>query len=282
MFLITVLIWGTTWPVIKFQINEADSMVSIAYRFLIASIILLTYCKLKQFPFNFSKIQHLFLAAQGILLFGINYWFFYEAEKYISSGIVALIFSSIVPINMFFSYIFLDSIVTRKTYVGAIIGLIGISIVFFEDILNLKPTSNGLKGMFFSLIATIFASLGNIISVKIQDRKIPIIQSNAIAMAYGSIMMFVTSFILNKNFTIPITFSYMASLLYLSIIGSILAFNFYLTLLGRIGPTKAAYVNLVVPIFAILLSSIFENFEWTIFTSIGLFLICFGNKLAQE
>jgi len=92
--------WGTTWLAIKFQLGSVDPMVSVLYRFIAAALTLLMYCKLTRLKMRFPVKDHIFMALQGLVLFSVNYWLIYLAEVYLTSGLVAVIFSSIVFMNM--------------------------------------------------------------------------------------------------------------------------------------------------------------------------------------
>ena len=128
-----------------------------------------------------------------------------------------------------------------------------------------------------AIIAAVSASFGNITSAYVQKKKLPVIQTNAYAMFYGPFLMLIICLVLDKPFEFDFSFSYVSSLIYLTIFGSIIAFGSYLTLLGNIGADKSAYVTLVIPVIALILSTIFENYQWNIFALIGVFFILMGN-----
>ena len=130
------------------------------------------------------------------------------------------------------------------------------------------------------MVGTYVASLGNITSARNQKAGIPVIQSNAFGMLYGAIAMFLFAIFTGKVPTFEFTLSYSLSLLYLSVFGSVIAFGAYLTLIGNIGASKAAYVSLLAPIIALTISTFFEGYEWTLFSLSGAALILIGNVVA--
>jgi len=215
----------------------------------------------------------------GILLFGINYWLAYTAEFYITSGLVAVAFSTIVFFNIFNNAIFLRSKIKLNVLFSAIIGFVGILLVFKDQILNFNLDSNNSKGFALAMLGAFIASLGNITSARNQKNRLPVIQTNAFGMFYGAAIMLLIALIRGLPIQFDFSFSYISSLIYLSIFGSIIAFSAYLTLLGNIGPDRAGYVTLVFPIIALVLSTIFENYVWTVPAIIGLILISVGNIL---
>jgi len=279
LFMASALIWGSTWLAIKFQLGVVDPLVSISYRFLLAAIILFIYLFISKATLKYSFKQHLQMALQGALLFGINYWLVYLAELQLTSGLVAIVFSTIVFLNIFFGALFLKSKIRILVITGAIIGFLGISFVFKNEIMIFSLSSGNSIALLIAFVGAISASLGNITSAYNQKKKIPVLQNNAFGMLYGSILMIILATFINKPFIFDASTPYILSLLYLSILGSVVAFTCYLTLLGNIGADKAGYTTLVIPVIAIILSTIFEDYQWNIFAFLGVLLILFGNIL---
>ena len=277
LFIITALIWGSTWLVITFQLGVVEPIVSIVYRYLIASAILLIYCFISGKNLIYSLKEHYFMVQLGILLFGFNYWFSYTAELYIASGLVAVAFSTIVFFNIFNSAIFLKRGINKNVLLSTIVGFIGILLVFKDEIFNFNMDSNNTKGFIFAMCSAFIASLGNITSARNQINKLPVIQTNAFGMLYGAIIMFLVAILTGAPINFEFTFSYISALLYLAIFGSIIAFTAYLTLLGNLGPDRAGYVMLVFPIIALILSAIFEGYVLTATAFTGIALISLGN-----
>jgi drug/metabolite transporter (DMT)-like permease len=219
------------------------------------------------------------MALLGIFLFGTNYWLVYLAEIYLPSGLVAIVFSSIIFLNIINGAIFLKSKIRLYVVYGALIGIIGIVLVFKEELLFFSLSSENSFAFLMAVIAAILASFGNITSAFVQKKNLPVIQTNAFAMFYGSFIMLLLCLIMGKPFTFEVSFSYIGSLLYLAIFGSIIAFSCYLTLLGNIGADKSAYVTLVIPVIALIFSTIFEDYQWNTFAIIGVVLILTGNSI---
>jgi drug/metabolite transporter (DMT)-like permease len=217
------------------------------------------------------------MALLGILLFGVNYWLVYLAELNLPSGLVAIVFSSIIFLNIINGAIFLKSKIRLYVVFGAIIGMIGIFLIFKEELLYFSLSSENSFALLLAFIGAILASFGNITSAFVQKKKLPVIQTNAFAMFYGPFFMLIICLFMGKPFTFDPSFSYISSLLYLTIFGSILAFGSYLTLLGNIGADKAAYVTLVIPLIALLLSTVFEDYQWNAFAIAGVLFILIGN-----
>jgi drug/metabolite transporter (DMT)-like permease len=285
LFLISALIWGSTWLMITFQLGVVAPLVSVVYRFTLASLILFGFCLLKSKRFNFSRYDHFLILVQGLLLFGFNYWLTYIGITKITSALAAILSTSIVYFNVIFSRIFLGDRIKPEVLAGATIGVIGIALIFMPEInmddLDSAASSKTWSGIWFVLAASVFASLGNIVSAKTQRRKIPVIQANALGMGYAGILLTSIAFISGLNFDFEFTYSYIGSLVYLALFGSVIAFGAFLTVLGRIGPDKAGYISLVYPVIAIVISTIFEDYHWTLSGGIGFFIILVGNFIAM-
>jgi len=273
----TVFIWGTTWLGIKFQLGSVGPMISVTYRFTAAAAILLLYCKLRGLNMRFSIRAHLFMALQGVLLFGLNYWLVYLAEVYITSGLVAVVFSTIVFMNIVNGSLFLGSPIRLRVVTGAAVGLAGIGLVFWPEIKTFDLSDTAVYGFLLGLLGTFMASLGNITSVRNQKDRLPVIQTNAFGMAYGAASVCAVCLINGKSFTFDPSFAYLASLIYLSVFGSIVAFGCYLTLVGRIGADRAAYAGMLFPLVALGISTLFEGYRWYATSLAGMLLVLLGN-----
>lgn len=276
-YLLTVLIWGSTWIGIKLQLGSVDPMVSVAYRFGLAALLLVLYCVLRKLPMSFSKQQHGAMFLQGLLLFGFNYLFFYIAELHMTSGLAAVIFSTILLMNIINGALFLGQPIEKRVLLGGTIGLVGITLVFQPELVNVSMQNSSLYGISFCILATLLASFGNILSARNQKHGLPIIQTNAYGMAYGALAMFVVALILERDFVFVPSTVYLVSLIYLAVFGSIIAFGCYLTLVGNIGADRAAYATLLFPIVALAISTLWEGYDWTGSSIGGVGLIIFGN-----
>ena len=280
-YVLAVLIWGSTWFAIRFQLGVVDESVSLVYRFGLAAVLLLGWCLLRGFSLRFRWRDHIAMAAQGACLFSINYLLFYWCTGLITSGLVAVIFSTVIVMNIVNGAVFLKRSINPLVLLAAVIGLIGIVMVFWDEISSTQDTrqEDVLVGLGIGLVATYFASLGNILSARNQAAGLPVMQSNAIGMTYGAILMTLYAMVTGTSFAMDWSMPYIASLIYLSVFGSIIAFGAYLSLIGQIGADRAAYATVLFPIVALLISSVFEGFEWTALSLAGMALVLAGNVL---
>lgn len=279
LYVVTVLIWGSSWLAIKYQLGSVDPMVSVAYRFLLASAISWLYCRFSGRLMRYSLRDHGFMFLQGASLFALNYWLFYLSELTLTSGLAAVIFSTIVVMNMMNGVLFLKNRLELRVVLGAGIGLFGIIVVFWSEVTDFESGSENLFAVSLAVLATLLASLGNIASARNQRKGIPVVQANTFGMTYGALLMLVLSWATGREFTFEVTLPYVSSLVFLSVFASIIAFWTYLTLLGRVGVERAAYATLIFPLVALGFSTVFEDYQWTASAGIGILLILAGNLL---
>ncbi|MGB0681117.1 MAG: DMT family transporter [Magnetovibrionaceae bacterium] len=279
LYTLTVLIWGSTWFAITFQLGEVAVAVSLVWRFALAALLLIAFCLVTKKPMGFSPSQHVRMAAQGFFLFAANYLVFYEAQYTLASGLVAVVFSTILFWNTALGALFLGLKIRPQVIFGGLFGLFGLALVFVPD---LSFSGVDASGLGLAIFATLLASIGNILSASNQKAGLPILQTNAYGMAYGAGVMAVFALFAGFPFVIEATAGYLISLAYLAVFGSAIAFGAYLTLIGRIGPDKAAYATVLFPLVALTISTLFEGYEWTLQAGIGVILILAGNVLALK
>jgi len=270
------LIWGSTWLGIKLQLTQVPPILSVGYRFCLASLILCIYCLLRNKRLVFSWRDHLFMATQGFSLFGLGYCLSYLATSYLTSGLVAVVFSTIMMWNILNLRLFMGQPVAWRAFWGGLLGLFGIYIIFRHD-LSAFTATRGLIGLSMALIGAYLASVGNVVGARNAAAGVPVTQANVYGMAYGGLLTLAIHFGSGGELTMDWSVGYLAPMLYLTVFGSIVAFGCYMLLIGRIGAEYAAYVTLLMPIIALLLSTIFENFIWTANAAIGVAVVLVGN-----
>ena len=279
LFAASVAIWGSTWFAITFQLGRVEPEASVTYRFLLASLVLFAYCAARRLPLRFSRHDHVWIALQGVTMFGASYVLVYYAEQHIVSGLVAVGFSASPLIGMFGQRLFFGTPITARIAVGSLLGIAGIGLVFAPELGNFRDGDRPVLGAVFTLLSVLFSMLGSLVAHRNHDARIPMWQSTAWGMLYGALFASVWTVAAGKTFAFDATPGYVLSLLYLVTFGSILAFSSYLTLLGRIGAARAGYVGVMVPIVALVLSAAFEGFQWRVVTVAGIAISLIGNVL---
>jgi drug/metabolite transporter (DMT)-like permease len=272
-----VIVWGSTWLLINYQLGEVAPGVSVVYRYAIAASLLFAWSALRGLRLKYSLHEHLRFFLLGVLLFSFNYIATYSAQQYITSALNAVAFSTMMWMNVVNSRIFLGTQIEPKLWLGAALGLIGIVTLFWPEISTISLSDTVFLGASLSLTGAFLASLGNIASKTYQSQGLPVLQSNAWGMLYGTLITAGVAWGRGTPFNFEFTASYIGSLLYLAIFGSVVAFGVYLKLVGRIGPHKAGYVVVMFPVVAVLMSVLFEGLELSANIVTGIVLVLTGN-----
>ena len=229
-------------------------------------------------PLKLSIKNHRFIALQGILLFGINYWLIYLAEEQLTSAIVAVIFTSIMFFNMLFDRIFYRKKYSWHTLFAAIIGITGVVLLFWEE---MQESKIAVVAIGYSFLATICASLGNAIAYRNSRQNIPLLVTLFWGMFYSSLFLAVMCLALGLQWQFDTTTSsYIISLLYLALFGSVLAFWSYIHLISQIGTTHASYVAMLIPLVALILSNYYEGLVFNNLKLVGITLLLMGSYIA--
>jgi drug/metabolite transporter (DMT)-like permease len=274
LFLGALLFWSATWSIIGLtQVNiDLDPTVSVFIRFILAGLIILTYVILTNRKLIFSLKEHLYFFILGIFLYSGNYIFFYHSNVYLPSNIPATVFCLLTIYNILGEKFIFKKPITSMTLSGALLGITGIGIIFYQDFVNFNLNSGTTLGLMFALFATLSASAGNLIAIyNKRNYNIPLLQNVAFAMIYGALVALIVSFIKGAEFYIPINnFSYLLGQAYLIIFGSIVSFLCYIRFIENTSASKGGYIGVVMPILALIISMIFEDVKPDIFFLTGL------------
>ncbi len=276
---LTVVIWGTTWYAIAQQTGVVPVALSVAYRFLLASLLLIIFCLATRRRLSFGLRDHLFMAAQGACLFSLNFVLFYMSSLDMPSGLMAVCFSTILLMNIANGAVFFRSPVDGRVFLGGLLGLGGLTMVFWPEVSGLGLQGKAATGLALALAGTYFASLGNMVAVRHKRAGIPVVESNAIGMAYGALCSLTIVATLGQPFVYDPRPAYSIALFYLAFAGSIVGFGSFLTLVQRIGADRAAYSTVVFPIVALAISTWLEGYRWTLLAGCGVALVLLGNVL---
>ena len=277
LYILVVVIWGTTWLAIYMQQGVVSVPVSIFWRFAVAAVVMLVVLRSLGPLRRISLRDHLFCMLQGGCVFGFNFVCFYHAATYISSGLESVIFSMAVLFNAVNSMIFFRQRPHKNLLPAAVLGISGVIALFWHNLVATQLAPSLLWGIGLSALGTFGFSLGNMISTRHQRRGLETLSTNTYAMFYGTVIMGVLALLRGDSFMPEFTLRYLGSLFYLAIFGSVIAFGAYFTLVGRIGASQAAYSTLLFPLVALSLSTIYEDYVWHSNAIIGLVMILLGN-----
>ena len=249
------------------------------YRFLLASLLLFAYCAARRLTQRFTLREHAWLALQGTLMFSISYILVYLAEQHVVSGLVAVGYSASPLLALLGMRVFFGTSMTRPLIAGSILGILGITLVFWPEFAHVQGDRDTALGAVQTVASVVIASLGSMVAHRNQQAKLPLWQTMAWGMLYGSIFSLAVCLATGKPLAFEPTAPYVLSLAYLAVLGSILAFAGYLTLIQRVGATRAGYIGVMVPIVALVISSVFEHFRWHPVTVVGILVTVLGNVI---
>ena len=280
LFIICSAIWGSTWLAIKYQLGVVAPELSVAYRFGLAALVLFAWCAATRTSLRFSARAHGYLAALGVMLFGLNYIGIYWAERFVTSGLVAVLFSTIVfmsPVGMRLAF---GAPLSARTLIAATMGVAGVTLLFLPELDQASHGGTAGYGVAFALGATVLACGGNLIAIRNHRAGIQTFPATAWGMAYGAFSAALVSVVHGVPWAFDTSPAYLLSLAYLSVFGSIIAFGAYLTLLKRVGGGPSAFVAVTTPVIALALSTLFEGYRWTWVAALGVVMAVAGNWLA--
>jgi drug/metabolite transporter (DMT)-like permease len=273
LFFLPAFIWGTTWFAIKLQLGVVAPEASVAWRFGLASLLLLGWCIARGIPLRFSLRDHL-----SFLLFGANYVLVYRSEEQLTSGLVAVIFALMVFWNLLGARLLFGTPVPRGVVAGAVLGFAGVALLFWPEVTSLRPAGapGQATGIALALLSTILASGGTLLSQRLFSRGAPVLPVTALGMGWSALAVAAWCAMTGIPFAFDWRPGYVLSLAYLAVFGSVVAFAAYLTLVGRIGSGRTGYVTVVIPAVAMAVSTIFEGYRWTAGAVAGMALVVVG------
>lgn len=273
--------WSTSWYAIRFQLGSVAPEVSIFWRFLLTAPLMFALAAWRGETWKLSLKAHIGLAMTGIFMFSSNFILFYYVGMILPSGLLAVIFALASVINLALGVLLFAEKFRWKLALGGCLGVVGVACMFAPEMAKIGTAIgvNPLWGLAVGILATLSFSIGNQISARLQKSGIRVMTAASWGMVYGTLWAGCIGLALDRSFQIPLTPEYLGSLLFLILSASILAFYTYLSLVGRIGPARASYASVIFPIFALLISTVFENYVWTPLAVFGLLLALGGNLL---
>lgn len=279
LYIMTVLIWGSTWLAIEFQLGTVNEIVSLCLRFSLAALCMWGYVLFKRLPMYFDLKTHGFFILLAMGNFGLNYLMLYYAQGYLNSAMASIAFSLLLIFNIINTRLFFGKPIAKRIYSGALFGVAGIIALFWHDLSQFDLSNGAIVGLGLALLGTLIASFGNMVSVRNSNKGIGVLQGNAWGMLYSSVLLAVFALLNGETFVINASWQYWSSLIYLAVFGTVIAFASYFSLLKNIGPERASYIIVLFPLVAVLLSTYFEGFTWQANTFVGFSLVLLGNAI---
>jgi drug/metabolite transporter (DMT)-like permease len=279
LFVSCVAIWGTTWFAIIYQLGVVPPEQSVGYRFLLAGVAMLTYCRFRGLTLTFTRTEHLRFGLQGLAMFCASYILVYHAERHIVSGLVAVGYSAMPLLNMLGLRAVFGTPFSRQVALGGGLGVLGIVLIYGSEFMKLTGDPGTVLGLTLAVLSVLASCWGSMVATSNQKRALPIWQTMAFGMMYGGLAALLFALATGQNLVWDSRPMYLATLIYLAIFGSILAFGGYLVLLGQWGAARASYIGVMVPVVALMISAAFENFVWQPTTFLGVLVSIIGNVI---
>ncbi|MBY0519658.1 MAG: EamA family transporter [Sphingomonas sp.] len=263
-FAIVTLIWGSTWIVIRDQIGIVPPSWSVTYRFLVAGTVMLVYAAIRGERIALDARGWGFAALLALLQFCFNFNFVYRAEGFITSGLVAVVFALLLVPNAILGRIFLGQQLGRQLLIGSGVAMAGVTLLFVHEARSDPhgPTAS-IAGVAWTLAGVLSASIANVLQATETARRYPMVSMLGIAMLFGAALDGAIAWSLTGPPVIEMRIGYLVGIVYLGVIASAVAFTLYFGILRVIGPAKAAYSSVIVPVIAMLLSTLFEGYHWS-------------------
>ena len=260
LFVIASLIWGSTFWAITLQLGDVPPSVSVAYRFALASITLFAICLVRGDKLRLPWRAQRWMILQGFLTFGLSYVCTYNAEQYVVSALVAVMFALMVFFTPICARIGFGKPIPARTWSAGTAALAGVLLMFYHALTGAFG-DHFLIGVLLATVASFASSAGSVVVGKVREEASNLPLTMAWSMLWGTLMVTAYTLLSGQTFSFPATPSYLAGLVYLAIFGSVIAFYAYFTLINRIGPQKAVYVTVVTPVISVLLSIKLEHYR---------------------
>lgn len=276
LYAIVVFGWSTSWLPLKFQLGVVAPEVSLFWRYGAAAILMFAVTRVAGHKLLFSWRDHLRFMALGFCLFSMNFTLFYYGGLYAASGLLAVVFSTASLVNVLMTAAISRTMPRALHLLAAAIGLGGIALIYWPE---LQGSAVALLSLSLCFGGTLFFCSGNMVSAATQRAGISVWGANSWGMLYGAVILAIVALLRGQPFIMEFTPVYLGGLAWLVVFSSVITFTSYLTLLGRIGAGRAGYATVVFPVFALLISTVFEAYDWTIFAIVGIALVVLGNVI---
>jgi drug/metabolite transporter (DMT)-like permease len=280
LFALAVLVWGTTWHAIVYQIAETPVVWSVALRFALAGACCAVVAALRHEALWLGWRGLALAAFQGLFMYSLSYLCVYEAEHHVPSGLVAIGYSLSPILNGVASHLIWKTPLTPRLLLGGVMGAAGVVLIFAPEMARVDAKGHTGLGLLFTVAAVLLSSVGSLASSRNRSLGLPFWSTMAWGMGAGALLS--TALALAQGVTMPwpLSGAWWASFLYLSLAGSTVAFACFLGLQQRLGPGPASTVGVATPVLALIVSAVLEGYVPTLWTLAGVGLAAGGSALA--
>ena len=276
---VTVLVWGTSWIAMHFQLGSVAPEVSVMWRFVLAAPVMVAWAFWAGERFSWPWRQHVRFALLGATLFSTNFVLFYLAGQHVPSGLLAVVFAMASPVTMVLAALLFRQRPELRVALGGLTGVAGVALMFAPEIAGRGLDRTALTGLVLATAGTLVFSCGNMVATSLQRDHIPVRVASGFGMVYAAAGLAIYALLRGLPITIGVTPAYLGSLVYLALMSSVVAFAAYLELLRRLAAARAAYATVLFPLVALAASTLLENYAWTWPSFTGLCLVLVGNAL---
>lgn len=280
-FILVTLIWSSTWIVIRDQLGSVPASWSVCYRFLLAGVAMAIFARLRGVPLNIGGRGLVFAGLLGVAQFVMNFNFVYRAEHFLTSGVVAVVYAMLLIPNSILAYLFFRQPVSRAFVAGSVVAVAGIALMLAHEYrgASVRPDMVVL-GAALSIAGLLSASAANVMQGMEIARRLPMVAVLAWAMLIGAGVDALFAWVTTGPPVIEARWSYLAGIAWLGLAGSVVTFPLYFRLIQRMGAGRAAYSSVLIPVIAMLISTLVEGYRWTALAGAGALLAIAGMVVA--
>lgn len=279
LYATVVILWGAAWLPLRLQLGVVSPEVSAVWRFLLGGLIVFAWLIAVKGKVRFPLEDHVRFMILGATMFSFNFVSAYYAGFHLNGGLLAILFSLMAVVNPIYAALLGRGGLNKRIVAGAVIGVIGVALLFGPKIVAIDGQAGTLTGVLLMLLSVFIFSTGNMFSAAFQARGLPVLSANAWSMLYGTVFIALFALAKGQPFIVEWTSKYVLSILFLAIAGTAIGFFAYVTLIGRIGTGRTGYVTVLMPLVALVLSTFFEGYVWTIYAFLGVALVMIGNAI---
>ncbi|AMK19486.1 MULTISPECIES: DMT family transporter [Sphingobium] len=280
-FLLVVVIWSSTWIVIRDQLAAVPPSWSVCYRFLLGAAGMALFALARRVPLRLPPAGIAFAALLGLAQFVLNFNFVYRAEHYLTSGIVATVYALLLIPNSIIAWIAFRQPVSRAFITGSIVAIAGIALLLLREYRAAPVSADAvLVGIVLSVAGLLSASAANVMQGMQIARRLPMATVLTWAMLIGSMIDAAYAWATVGPPVMEWRAGYLLGIAWLGIAGSVITFPLYFQLIQRVGPGRAAYTSVLIPVIAMLISTVLEGYRWTTLSAAGALLAVGGMVIA--
>jgi drug/metabolite transporter (DMT)-like permease len=277
LFAVCVIVWSTTWYAITWQVDTAAPEVGVAARFGLAGAVVLAALALRGERWRFGWRDHARFAWQGVLLYGLSYVAVYHAETLLVSGLVAVGYSASPLLAGIGARALYGTPLTRRFVGGGLLGLAGVALIFWPEFGRAAAAEGTAAGVLFTAVAVLVSAGGSLAASRNRVHGLPLWPTLGWGMVHGALCAALVALALGRSFALPLAPAWWLALGYLAIVGSVLTFACYLTLVERLGPGPSGTIGVMTPLLALVVSLLFEGYRPEWITLAGALLALWGN-----